>query len=406
MQQLKTLDLYHLAWESAAFAADPHPEFEAARARHPWLAKTDAGYVIFELKASRDLLTQDDKLLPAFDEVIDLMGAKGSAWGRFAAEQMIALPDQDHMLLRRAFAAKFTPRYANELRPLMTASIEQLLDAWVPQGDFDFEEFASYYPVSVISQMIGAPLEAIPELRSSLETLGLAFSMDKTRLPALDAAIGHMDAFVEELMAQRRANPHGEGQEDLLDTLIAMVDTGQIPERQLRDMLIFLYVGGYDTSKNVLTYMMYLMTRHLDIYERCASDHDYCRKVVEEALRLYTPSTTFRVTTADIDYRDVRIPKGTTLFFTLNVAGRDPTAHPQADQFDPERAVDPALRHVGFGLGRHMCLGQYLARAQLQEGIHAIAKRIKHPRLAGDPGWRPYPGVWGINGLPLSFEPA
>ncbi|MDE2597006.1 MAG: cytochrome P450, partial [Sphingomonadales bacterium] len=120
---------------------------------------------------------------------------------------------------------------------------------------------------------------------------------------------------------------------------------------------------------------------------------------------MFNPGSTFRITTQDIDYDGVTIPAGTMLFFTLNVAGRDP-ANPDAQTFDPDRTVDPALRHVAFGLGKHMCLGQYIARAQLQEGIHAIAQRMKHPRLAGEPGWRPFPGVWGINGLPLEFDPA
>jgi cytochrome P450 len=94
------------------------------------------------------------------------------------------------------------------------------------------------------------------------------------------------------------------------------------------------------------------------------------------------------------------------LFFTLNVAGRDPNAFPDPDSYQPERTIDPAKRHVAFGLGKHMCLGQYIARAQLQEGLHLIAQHMKHPRLAGEPGWRPFPGVWGIKGLPIAFEPA
>jgi hypothetical protein len=61
---------------------------------------------------------------------------------------------------------------------------------------------------------------------------------------------------------------------------------------------------------------------------------------------------------------------------------------------------------VDFGLGKHMCLGQYIARAQLQVGIRLIARRMRNPRKAGEPGWRPFPGNWGIDGLPVEFEPA
>jgi len=63
-------------------------------------------------------------------------------------------------------------------------------------------------------------------------------------------------------------------------------------------------------------------------------------------------------------------------------------------------------RQVAFGLGKHMCLGQYMARAQLQEGLHLVAQRMQDPHMAGEMGWRPFPGAWGIKGLPIEFTPA
>jgi cytochrome P450 len=404
-QRVDELDLAVLDWDNPAFAANPYPHFDAARARHPWLAKVPAGYVVFELQAIRDLLTRDDELRPSFDGIVDLMGARGTPWGRFTEEQMIALPEREHRLLRDTFAAKFTPRYANQLRPLMREIMEGLLAEWAPKSRIDFEEFASYYPVAVTARMVGAPIGAIPALRKSMETMGLAFAMDPTKLPALNEAVLHMDAFAQDLLAARRAHPH-ETQEDLLDLLIDAAASGGISDRQLADLVIFLFVAGYDTSKNVLTYLVYLMLDRPDIYEKCAQDADYCRRVVEEGLRMFNPSSTFRITRQPVEYRGVIIPADTMLFFTLNVAGRDPTAFPDPDSYQPERTIDPARRHVAFGLGKHMCLGQYIARAQLQEGLHLIAQHMKHPRLDGEPGWRPFPGVWGIKGLPITFEPA
>jgi cytochrome P450 len=399
------LDLYHLAWDTPEFSADPYGPCEAARAQHPWLAKSDAGYVVHDLTAIRELLVKDDKLRTSFDGIVDIMQARGTAWGRFAEEQMIALPDKEHRLLRDAFAAKFTPRYANELRPLMRETMTQLLEQWVPKGRIDFEEFSSYYPVSVMTRMIGAPLEVIPELRSAMETLGLAFSLNSAMVPELDKAMAQFDIFAFNLIEERRANPRTGQAPDLLDLLLEAGDHDGITERQLADLLIFLFVAGYDTSKNVLTYTMDLMLRNPEIYERCAQDADYCQKALEEALRMFTPASTFRATREDMVYRGVLIPKDTMLFFLLNVAGRISADIEEPHAFKPERAISPQLRHAGFGLGRHMCLGQFIARAQLQEGLHLIAQHMRNPRLAGEPGWRPFPGVWGIKGLPIEFDP-
>ena len=60
---------------------------------------------------------------------------------------------------------------------------------------------------------------------------------------------------------------------------------------------------------------------------------------------------------------------------------------------------------MAFGRGMHLCLGQFIARAQLEEGLHLIAQRLTQPRLTGTPGHRPFPGVWGFRGLPIEFTP-
>jgi cytochrome P450 len=407
MQQLADLDLHHLPWNEPSFAADPYPHFAAARKKHPWIAKSDAGYVVFEYNAIRDLMLQDDKMRASFDGIVELMGAKGTPWGRFTEEQMLALPAREHRVLRDTFAARFTPRFANSVRPLMRETLNRLIDEQATGGSLDFEEFSSYYPVSVMAQLIGAPVSAIPDLRKSLETMGLAFSLDQSLVPALQEAVAHIDTFCQGLIDERRSHPHEAGSEpDLLDILLEASREGGISDRQLTDLLIFLFVAGYDTSKNVFTYLMHLLIEHPDIYRRCGEDIEYCRKVVEEGLRYFNPSSSFRFTDADIEYRGVLLPKDTMLFFTLNMSGRDPTVFEDADRFDPDRPVDPKKRQIAFGLGKHMCLGQYIARAQLQEGLHMVAQRIRQPRVAGDIAWRPFPGVWGMKSLPIAFEPA
>ena len=150
---LDALDLYRLPWNTPEMAANPYPHIEAARRKHPWLAKTDEGYVVIGYRAIRELmdLDKDDKLRPSFDGIIELLGARDTPWGRFTSEQMLALGGQEHKALRDTFAARFTPRYANQIRPLMREIMGNLLDEWLPKGGFDFAEFASYYPVSVMT---------------------------------------------------------------------------------------------------------------------------------------------------------------------------------------------------------------------------------------------------------------
>jgi len=406
MQTLAELDLPHLPVETPEFAADPVHHFNAAKKRHPWIASSNIGYFVHEYSAIRELLLRDDKMRPAYDGIVEQMGVHGTPWGRFTEEQMISLPADQHRKLRTTFAAKFTPRFANQLRPMMRGTITRLLDEWTPSGRMDFEEMASYFPISNMFAMVGAPLEEVPAIRSSLETLGLAFSMDKNRLPEIHAAYDRLEKLVLRLIEERRADRETGNPDDLLSLLITTGDEGEVSARQLADLIIFFFVAGYDTSKNVLTYTMYKLLEQPDLYERCGADHDYCAKVVEEALRFFNPGSVPRFAAEDIVFRDVLLPKDTMLWFTLNVSGHDAGTFEDPERFDPDRPVDPAKRHIAFSLGKHMCLGQYIARAQLQEALHQIPQRIREPRLAGEFGWRPYPGAWGLKGLPIEFTPA
>jgi cytochrome P450 len=207
-------------------------------------------------------------------------------------------------------------------------------------------------------------------------------------------------------MNERRRNPRQEGAEDLLDMLLETSNEGGIHDRQLVDLLIFLFVAGYDTSKNVLGWMMWEMTTRPAIYAQCAQDIDYCRKVVEEFLRFFNPSHSFRLTAQEITYGGVILPKDTMLFFSLSMSGRDPTVFDRPDQLDPDRLIDPKKRQIAFGLGRHMCLGQYIARAQLQEGIHLVAQHMRDPKVVGEVTFKPFPVNWGLSSLPIEFTPA
>lgn len=401
MQLVTTLTLPVLAIEDPEFARDPFSEFNRARSQHPWLAKSTFGYIITEYAAMQDFLLMDNRMRPSLDYVIDLMKAQGSHWARFQQESLLGLSGKTHDRIRAVVAPAFTPRAANQHRGLMREVITHLLDEWAPKGKFDFEEFASYFPITVICRMLGASPSVIPALRSSLEALGLSMSLNPDFLPQLEKATVLMEDFLAQLIAERRAGRRLHAEPDLLDSLIEVRQSGNLSDAELNSLLIFLFVAGYDTSKNVLTMIMREMLTRPQMYERCATDQAYCHKVVEENLRFQSPGNSTRLTNEDLVYRDVMFPKDTMLFLPNSISGRDPSAVPNPDDLNPERPA--TSRHMAFGRGMHMCLGQYIARAQIEEGLHLIAQRIKHPKLAGEYGFRIFPGVWGLKGLPIEF---
>ena len=403
MNTPEDLDLPYLAVNEGWFATDPFPHFAAAREKHPWLARSPFGYYVTDYDAIRELFRMEDKLDNPYAGMLALMEAHDTPWGRFQESHILNQAGEAHKRRRDSLHPACTPRQAKLHRPLMRQVISELLDEWTPKGAFDFEEFASYFPITVMCRLIGASPESIPPLRSSLEALGLSVSMDKKHLPALQQGTIIIDDFSQALVAERRAGVHRTAETDLLDTLLEAQIDGGLSDRELYDLLIFLFAAGYDTSKNILTLIMMELVQRPDMYERCSRDLDFCRKVTDETFRYHSTAGSMRTLGEEIVFRDVRLPKGAMLWFPINVVGRDSRVAARPDEFDPERKHEKPP--IPFGLGAHICLGQFIARAQIEEGLHLITQRMRNPRSPGPAGFRPFPGVWGIRGLPIEFEP-
>jgi cytochrome P450 len=398
------LDLPDLPIEGAEFSADPMRFLGPARQKHPWLAKFSKGYVVHGLEATRELLYMDDRMGPHFSGLIEYYAAEQTDWARFMRDQMATISGPRHDRLRASVAAAFTPRHANRTRPLMRQVIGELLDEWAPKGAFDFAEFASYFPIAVMCGLLGVPSGPVRAIRDALDLQMACMTMDRGIFPDILEAYQVLRRFAADLIAERAKS--GEHEDDLLlDALIKAKSAGRLDDDELRDLLITLLLAGFDTSKNELTLTMHALLEHPEMLERCAKDSEYCRKVIQESLRRTSVVSPSRTLFEDVEYGGVRFPKGTYICFAASLAGRDPAAYADPMAFRPERDQQP--RHLAFGRGTHICLGQYLALAQMEEGLHLIAQRIAKPRLAGEVTWRPFrAGAWGIRTLPIEFEPA
>lgn len=402
MQAASELQLPYLKMEDDDFAADPFPRFAEARAQHPWLARWTLGYVVTDYQAMRDLFAQESRMSMLYDNIVDIMGARGTPWGNFQQRHMLSMQGAEHKRIRDVLAPAFTPREATRRRPLMREVMSELLDEWGPRRAFDFEEFASYFPITVMCRLIGASPAVIPELRSAMEAIGLSTSMDRRWLPAMQEGVVTMERFVDELIAGRRASPAAGEEPDLLDLLMRAQEQGGLSYRELADLLIFLFVAGYDTSKNMITLTMRLLIDRPEMYRRAGADYDYARKVVEESFRYHSTTSNQRIVAEELVYRNVTLEKDAIVWFPLSVATHDPRYAEDAESFDPDRKR--TIPHIGFGLGPHICLGQFIARAQIHEGLHLIAGRLLNPRTSGPGGYRPFPGTWGLRGLPVEFD--
>ncbi len=389
--------------DTIEFAAGPDAWLDPARIRHPWLARFSQGYVVHGYQAVADMLADDENLVPGLGPIIDFYGVRGTMWARFMSEIVLSISGPTHARIRSSVGGAFTPRRANEVRPLMQRVITELLDEWAPKGEFNFADFASFFPVTVMCGLLGVSAEPVPRLRKAAEDHIASLAIDMDTKPLFLAAWEELWEFADTAVSEREAS--GEFDEDsLLDALIAVKMSGQLDETELRFMVLTVFLAGYDTSKNQLAMIMMLLLDRPEIYERCAVDKDFCGKVVQEAMRHSAIGTAYRQAAKDFAYDGCEFRKGELLIFLPPLAGRDPLMFPDPLRFDPDR--ENAGRHLAFGRGAHICMGMFIARAQLQEGLHLIAQRLKNPRLNGEVVWRQFLGAWGPGDLPIVFDPA
>jgi cytochrome P450 len=389
--------------ETPAFAADPDPFLAAARAEHPWLARFSQGYVVHGYQACADMLADDRNMICGFGPIIDYYGVRGTMWARFMEEIVISQYGSAHARLRGAVAHAFTPRRANQEREMMQRVITALLDEWAPRGEFDFAEFASYFPVTVMCGLLGVSAEPIPRMRTALENQLTSLTLDPAAKPLFMAGWDVLWEFADSLVSEREAS--GLFDEDsLLDAIIAAKNQGDLDDVEARFMILTVVVAGYDTSKNQLAMTMKLLLDRPDLYQRCAEDSAFCRKVTEESLRHSAIATPYREAARDFTYGDFQFRKGDTIVMAPPLANRDPAVFAAPSAFDPAR--ENAGRNVAFGRGPHICIGQFIARNQLQEGLHLITRRLRNPRIAGEVEWRPFLGAWGLKHLPIAFDAA
>jgi cytochrome P450 len=165
-------------------------------------------------------------------------------------------------------------------------------------------------------------------------------------------------------------------------------------------------MAGTDTTRNQLACCIALLGAHPDQWRRFVEQPDLAPRVVDETMRyLGAVQGTLRVASHDIEYRDVCFPAGTLVSLSLAGANRDPRTYTEPERFDITR--ESTVPHMTFGSGIHYCLGAHLARAELQEALTLIARRLPDLALDGPVSWKPETfGIWGPSHLPIRWTPA
>jgi cytochrome P450 len=313
----------------------------------------------------------------------------------------ISMDDPEHSRQRRMVTAPFAIKRVEAMRPGVQKIVDDLIDTMLagPRPVDLVEAFALPVPSLVICQLLGVPYSDHDFFQANSKILVRATVADDERLAARDRIYDYLD----ELIGRKLADP----QEDVLSELAERITTGELTRHDVAQMAVLLLVAGHETTANMIalgTFALLQNPGQLDKL-RAAEDPKEIAGAVEELLRYLNivHSGRRRAVLEDIEIAGQTIRAGEGLIFPNDIGNRDPEAFDNPDQLDLSRN---ARHHVAFGFGVHQCLGQPLARMELQCVYGTLYRRIPTLKLAIDAADVPlkHDGfIYGVYELPVSW---
>jgi cytochrome P450 len=376
---------------------------KAARAQH-WLARTDMGFSVTRLQDVTAVL-RDKRFHSALSFVQRQPELADSDWAQNRRQSILTMEGDSHARLRRLVAPAFTPASANRLRPTMRTVVSELFDRVAGSGECELvADVCEPYPIPIICELLGAPPEDWKLFSGWATDIFRIFNNNLAEdLPLIERAGSELNDYVTEMIAERRTDPR----DDLLSDLIAIEEEGdRLSIEEMTMLATAVLMAGTDTTRNQLACSVALFCEYPDQWALLAERPELAPRAVEESMRyLGAVRGTARIASEDVVYRDVLFPTGTFVSTSLAGANRDPEAFDDPDVFDITRERGTA--QMTFGAGIHFCMGAALARAELQEALPLLARRMPGLVRNGDIEWKPSNfGIWGPARLPLRFEPS
>jgi cytochrome P450 len=253
-------------------------------------------------------------------------------------------------------------------------------------------DMALMFPIRVIYDLLGFPNE--PEglatfASAALRVLGGVSPDPESKKAAMVAAKELYDSTLQIVQARRAAG--GEG-DDLISRLIRSSFEGStLTDHQITMFARMLLPAAAETTTRTFSTLMVLLLERPELLERIRADRSLVNKAIDESIR-YEPVATFKVreTEHDVEFQGVKIAKGSLLSLCVASANRDEAVFEDGDTFNIDR---PAKMSFGFGFGAHMCVGLFIAKAEIEVALNAMLDLM--PNLRFDPAY-PKPVIRGI----------
>ncbi len=357
---------------------------------------------IKEVEQNKRLFINDPRptLAPtATTQFVQLMTGR-----KHLVRSLVQMDDPDHSKYRVLTQGWFMGANLRRLQAQIDALAAQYVDRLGELGgECDFVgDLAIWYPLRVIMSILGVPPKDEALMLKLTQELFGSTDPDVQRsfeLQDFVQVVEDFEAYFAELTRQRRANPT-----DDVASVIAnsRVDAALIPGHEANGYYIIIATAGHDTTSASIAGGLLALMQNPEQLDRLRNDPEgLMPTAINEMIRWVSPVRHFmRTATADHQLRGATIRAGESVILWYPSANRDEEIFDAPFEF----RVDRQEKHLAFGFGGHVCLGQHLARMEMAALFRELLRRVEHFELAGEPQYTQATFVGGLKSLPIRYR--
>ena len=366
---MEPFDLY-----SPLIDADPFPHYAELREKYPCYWSENAQLWI---------LSRYDDIVEAARDWQSFSSAQGNMIDELPGRAGATLGTTDpprHDRLRALSQAAFLKRNLDRMVEPTLEIADRALNRIAGQTGFEFvNDFSSQITVGLLFRTIGLPERDHADIRRKVI---LAVSTDKAakgRTPEHIAAFRELSEFLTAEVAARRKNPT----DDLITHLAeAEIDGDRLSEREVVLTTATFVMAGVESLSSFMSVLALNLHDYPDARRRLVADPALIAPAIEESLRFNTSAQRFkRTATRDVELHGETIRTGDKVALAFGSGNRDRRKFPDPDRFDIDRRP---LGHLGFGSGKHFCLGAQMARLVTEIAMRRFLQRVPDYHLTAD----------------------
>ena len=376
-----------------------------------------------ELHAKRVIEVDGVHYLSRYEDVAALLNSPemsnmlGSPEGTPLRESMLQQDPPAHGRIRKTTGTRLNKQPIEKLRVDIQKAALEIFAGIKSQGTTEFvSSVAQKMPLMSLKSLFSLEDEEVLRLATHVKAFvargNSNLSKDEVlQLQGQDLSAIH--GFFRDFIQQRQAANERRPQ-DLLQVLMASMETGELTEAELLDMCLILTIGGVETTSTALSSVLVMMEENRWCKDLVQNDPQLLPSLIEETLRLESPIkySSTRTARVDTEINGIRFAAGTQIVGLFGAANRDPDIFPNPTELQLHRKGKP---HLGFGYGVHYCVGAHFARLQMQVVLEILFKEfpswslVRQPswkRWLGRPAWQwsPNPLIRGLTSLPMVWE--